>query len=460
MNRRFALIQAVFSLVALAAVVWWASKQEPPEFPSDAGSYAGWAAALVLYAIATLMRGERWHRILSPPASAPRAATAYALTAVGYMGNNVLPARAGEALKVVLLSTALRREQAHAARVGGRRADPRPARAGRDLRRRGLRRAQLERAPERPAAAHGRIAGGAAAGRGRDRALGSARPPRVRSRARLAEAARRRPARPARARRARCCSPAPSCCGRSRQPCTWPSLARSASTSARRARSTSSRSPTSSRRFPPPRGRSGTFDAAVAFGARRLGASGSMAVTYMLLLRFVLYVPITARRAGDPGRSLRRLVPPALGHAARVERRRGRGRHCAPRPRGHRHSGLAGADAGARRTASTAAPAGADSARSRPRAGERRARRPRSELIRRAGSMPVILAVCLVVAALSLLHAVHAHLRPVGLDHVGPRDRSPRPGDRGRPVVEAAADPLHRPVLALRRRHRARTCGW
>src|SRR4029453_15257328 len=36
----------------------------------------------------------------------------------------------------------------------------------------------------------------------------------------------------------------------------------------------------------------GTFDAAVAFGARRLGASGSMAVTYMLLLRFVLYIPI------------------------------------------------------------------------------------------------------------------------------------------------------------------------
>ena len=37
----------------------------------------------------------------------------------------------------------------------------------------------------------------------------------------------------------------------------------------------------------------GTFDAAVAFGARRLGASGSMAVTYLLLLRFVLYIPIT-----------------------------------------------------------------------------------------------------------------------------------------------------------------------
>jgi glycosyltransferase 2 family protein len=37
----------------------------------------------------------------------------------------------------------------------------------------------------------------------------------------------------------------------------------------------------------------GTFDAAVAFGARRLGATGSEAVSYLILLRFVLYVPIT-----------------------------------------------------------------------------------------------------------------------------------------------------------------------
>jgi uncharacterized membrane protein YbhN (UPF0104 family) len=37
----------------------------------------------------------------------------------------------------------------------------------------------------------------------------------------------------------------------------------------------------------------GTFDAAVAFGAGRLGASGSASLSYLLLLRFVLYVPIT-----------------------------------------------------------------------------------------------------------------------------------------------------------------------
>jgi hypothetical protein len=37
----------------------------------------------------------------------------------------------------------------------------------------------------------------------------------------------------------------------------------------------------------------GTFDAAVIFGTKALGASGSAAVSYLLTLRFVLYVPIT-----------------------------------------------------------------------------------------------------------------------------------------------------------------------
>jgi glycosyltransferase 2 family protein len=37
----------------------------------------------------------------------------------------------------------------------------------------------------------------------------------------------------------------------------------------------------------------GTFDAAVAWGADKLGATGSMALSYVILVRFVLYVPIT-----------------------------------------------------------------------------------------------------------------------------------------------------------------------
>src|SRR5689334_1460095 len=104
MNRRFALIQGLVSLIALAAVVWWASKQEAPELPSGGGALAWLAAALGLYTLATAIRSERWHWILRVTGVDAKRADCYALTTVGYMGNNVLPARAGEALKVVLLS--------------------------------------------------------------------------------------------------------------------------------------------------------------------------------------------------------------------------------------------------------------------------------------------------------------------------------------------------------------------
>jgi len=104
MNRRFALIQAILSIVALAAVIWWASRQDAPELPST-GSAIGWLiGAAGLYALVTLLRGERWHRILHLTGVGTRRSDSYGLTTVGYMGNNVLPARAGELLRVVLLS--------------------------------------------------------------------------------------------------------------------------------------------------------------------------------------------------------------------------------------------------------------------------------------------------------------------------------------------------------------------
>jgi glycosyltransferase 2 family protein len=104
MNRRFALIQALFSLVALGAVVWWASNQDAPELPSTASAWALLAAGLGLYVLVTLLRGERWHRILHLTKVDAHRSDSYGLTPVGYMGNNVLPARAGEMLRVVLLS--------------------------------------------------------------------------------------------------------------------------------------------------------------------------------------------------------------------------------------------------------------------------------------------------------------------------------------------------------------------
>jgi glycosyltransferase 2 family protein len=105
MNRRLALIQALVSLIALAAVVWWASKQEAPELPSGGEAIAWLVGALIFYAVATLFRGERWHHILRITGVDAQRGDCYALTTVGYMGNNVLPARAGEALRVVLMST-------------------------------------------------------------------------------------------------------------------------------------------------------------------------------------------------------------------------------------------------------------------------------------------------------------------------------------------------------------------
>jgi hypothetical protein len=104
MNRRFAIIQTLVSLVALAAVVWWASHQDSPHIPTDGEAIAWLVAAIGLYALATLVRAERWHQILVLTGVHTRRIDLYALTCVGYMGNNVLPARAGEALRVVLLS--------------------------------------------------------------------------------------------------------------------------------------------------------------------------------------------------------------------------------------------------------------------------------------------------------------------------------------------------------------------
>jgi uncharacterized protein (TIRG00374 family) len=104
MNRRFAIIQALVSLVALAAVVWWASHQDSPHIPTDGNAVAWLLTAVGLYALATLVRAERWHQILENTGVHARRTDCYALTTVGYMGNNVLPARAGEALRVVLLA--------------------------------------------------------------------------------------------------------------------------------------------------------------------------------------------------------------------------------------------------------------------------------------------------------------------------------------------------------------------
>src|SRR3954462_12187849 len=99
-HRRTLLAQSLISIVALAAVVWWASRQHMPVLAD--GAIGTIALAIGLYGLATLARGERWHRVLLLIDGRSSRPDAYSLTAVGYMGNNTLPARAGDLLKSVL----------------------------------------------------------------------------------------------------------------------------------------------------------------------------------------------------------------------------------------------------------------------------------------------------------------------------------------------------------------------
>jgi glycosyltransferase 2 family protein len=108
-----ALIGLLVSAISLAAVVWWISRQESPKLPDSRAGYAWLVLALAVIGVNFGLRGGRWHLILRRAAIPHRRRDAYGLTMVGYMGNNVLPARGGELLKIGLLgqrTTARRRE--------------------------------------------------------------------------------------------------------------------------------------------------------------------------------------------------------------------------------------------------------------------------------------------------------------------------------------------------------------
>jgi uncharacterized membrane protein YbhN (UPF0104 family) len=99
--------------VSLAAVGWWISRQGAPRLPGSAAGFAWLGAALCVIAFNFGVRGWRWHRILRSAGVPHRKRDPFGLTLVGYMGNNVLPARGGDVLKIVMLgarTTARRRE--------------------------------------------------------------------------------------------------------------------------------------------------------------------------------------------------------------------------------------------------------------------------------------------------------------------------------------------------------------
>jgi uncharacterized membrane protein YbhN (UPF0104 family) len=102
-GRAVAIAGTVISLLAIAGVVWWALRQEPPDLPSTTREILALVGAVALYFAACGVRAERWLILMRRNGGHPLRRDMYGLTAVGYMGNNVLPARAGDALRVIFL---------------------------------------------------------------------------------------------------------------------------------------------------------------------------------------------------------------------------------------------------------------------------------------------------------------------------------------------------------------------
>jgi uncharacterized membrane protein YbhN (UPF0104 family) len=104
MSGRASLLGLLVSALAVGAVLYWALQQEPPQLPSGPGQLLALGGAIALYALATVVRAERWERLLARDGAHPPRSDVYALTVVGYAVNNVLPARAGDAVRVLLLA--------------------------------------------------------------------------------------------------------------------------------------------------------------------------------------------------------------------------------------------------------------------------------------------------------------------------------------------------------------------
>ena len=102
-QRRLGLLNVAFSLAALLGIIWWARRQQAPQVDLQAGAVAELVTAIALYGIVTALRAERWRSILGHNGIPRGRGDVYGLTVVGYMANNTLPARAGDLLRVVLV---------------------------------------------------------------------------------------------------------------------------------------------------------------------------------------------------------------------------------------------------------------------------------------------------------------------------------------------------------------------
>ena len=93
-----ALISVLFIWLALRGMrleEFWAAVQD--------ANYIWLLPGIAVYFVGVWVRAWRWHYLLGPIKKIPTQ-TMFPITTIGYMGNNIYPARAGEVLRAVILN--------------------------------------------------------------------------------------------------------------------------------------------------------------------------------------------------------------------------------------------------------------------------------------------------------------------------------------------------------------------
>lgn len=91
-------------LISAGFLYWAFSKLNWAEFWDAIREANYWwlIPGIVIYFVAVWIRAWRWHYLLGPVKKIPTR-TMFPITVIGYMGNNIYPARAGEVLRAVIL---------------------------------------------------------------------------------------------------------------------------------------------------------------------------------------------------------------------------------------------------------------------------------------------------------------------------------------------------------------------
>lgn len=97
-------VELAFSVVSIAFFAWWISRQGWPAFPHTMQSALYLVSSVIVYLlVSTGLRCVRFDKVLKFAHVGHKRSDAYSLVVVGYMGNTILPLRGGEILRIVLL---------------------------------------------------------------------------------------------------------------------------------------------------------------------------------------------------------------------------------------------------------------------------------------------------------------------------------------------------------------------